>query len=85
MKKIIIAIDGYSSTGKSSFAQRIASELGYVYIDTGALYRAVTLHMARKGILMPDHRIDLEALIPELENIRIHFAYNEASKKTKPT
>lgn len=83
MKKIIIAIDGYSSTGKSSFAQRIASELGYVYIDTGALYRAVTLHMARKGILMPDHRIDLEALVPELENIRIHFAYNEASKKNE--
>ena len=54
MKKIIIAIDGYSSTGKSSFAQRIAAELGYVYIDTGALYRAVTLHAARLGILTPE-------------------------------
>lgn len=46
---VIIAVDGYSSTGKSTFAKAIAKELGYIYIDTGAMYRAVTLLALRKG------------------------------------
>ena len=83
MKKIIIAIDGYSSTGKSSFAQRIAAELGYVYIDTGALYRAVTLHAVRLGILTPDNRIDLNALLGALNNTYIAFRFNEVSQRNE--
>lgn len=59
---IIIAIDGYSSTGKSTFAKAIAKELGYVYIDTGALYRAVTLLALRKGYISKDNAINENAL-----------------------
>ena len=83
MKKIIIAIDGYSSTGKSSFAQRIAAELGNVYIDTGALYRAVTLHAVRLGILTPDNRIDLNALLGALNNTYIAFRFNEVTQRNE--
>ena len=50
-KKIIIAIDGYSSSGKSSMAKRLAAEIGYRYIDSGAMYRAVTLYVMRKGMI----------------------------------
>ncbi len=51
MKKIIIAIDGYSSCGKSSFAKAIAAKLGYIFIDTGAMYRGVTLWAIRHGMV----------------------------------
>ena len=67
--KIIIAIDGYSSTGKSSFAKLIAEKLGYIHLDSGALYRAVTLYGLRKGAIA-NGKIDetaLVALLPELE------------------
>ena len=67
--KIIIAIDGYSSTGKSSFATLIAKKLGYIHLDSGALYRAVTLYGLRKGAI-GDGKINEEALVavlPELE------------------
>ena len=59
---IIIAIDGCSSTGKSTFAKAIAKELGYIYIDTGAMYRAVTLLALRNGFVSGDNTIDGEAL-----------------------
>lgn len=60
--RIIIAIDGYSSTGKSTFAKAIARELGYVYIDTGAMYRAVTLLALRNGCVSKENTVDENAL-----------------------
>ena len=62
MKKIIIAIDGHSSCGKSTMAKDLARELGYTYIDTGAMYRAVTLFAMRKGLFAEDGTIDTETL-----------------------
>lgn len=69
MKKITIAIDGHSSCGKSTMAKQLAREVGYVYIDTGAMYRAVTLFALRRGLFRPDGSLDaarLEALMPEV-------------------
>ena len=64
---IIIAIDGYSSTGKSTFAKLIAAKLGYIYIDTGALYRAVTLSAIDHRIISENNTIDNSALEKLLE------------------
>ena len=61
MKKIIIAIDGHSSCGKSTMAKQLAKEIGYVYVDTGAMYRAVTLYAMRNG-MDPDEGIKEDAL-----------------------
>ncbi len=76
MKKIIIAIDGTSSTGKSSIAKRLAAAIGYTYIDTGAMYRAVTLLALRHDIFSPDNRIDEEKLRTILKDATIHFQSN---------
>lgn len=72
-KKIIIAIDGYSSSGKSTMARRLAAEIGYRYIDSGAMYRAVTLYALDNGIIGADGKIDLEALRAALPSILIDF------------
>lgn len=74
-KKIIIAIDGHASCGKSTFAKMIARELGYIYIDSGAMYRAVTLHSLRKG-LTGINGTDRDGIIRELASISIRFSYN---------
>lgn len=74
-KKIIIAIDGHSSCGKSTVAKELARALGYTYIDSGAMYRAVTLHALRKG-LIKDGEPDVQGIIRELENIRITFSWD---------
>lgn len=74
-KKITIAIDGFSSTGKSTVAKQLAKELGYVYVDTGAMYRAVTLYALRKEFIAEDH-FDPEALIAELPLISLNFIFN---------
>jgi len=74
-KKIIIAIDGHSSTGKSTVAKQLAKALHYIYVDTGAMYRAVTLYAMRKGYIDADH-FDVEALENELPLIRIRFERN---------
>ncbi|MFT7344183.1 MAG: cytidylate kinase [Lentimonas sp.] len=79
-KKITIAIDGHSSCGKSTMAKALAKEIGYIYIDTGAMYRGVTLYCLRKG-LIDDQQIDAPAIIKSLNNIKIHFEYDEALKK----
>ncbi|MDE6482556.1 MAG: (d)CMP kinase [Rikenellaceae bacterium] len=79
MKKIIIAIDGYSSCGKSSFAKAIAAKLGYIFIDTGAMYRGVTLWAIRHGMVTGSH-IDEARLVEALPSIDISFAYNESRK-----
>jgi cytidylate kinase len=77
-KKIIIAIDGYSSCGKSTFARAIASELRYIYIDSGAMYRAVTLYCMRKGLVDKD-RINLNGILNNLNSIKVSFDFNQAS------
>ncbi|WP_251968375.1 (d)CMP kinase [Parabacteroides sp. AD58] len=74
-KKIIIAIDGHSSSGKSTMAKDLAREIGYIYIDTGAMYRAVTLYCLRKGYIQGD-KIQEEALKADLDKVDISFRYN---------
>lgn len=77
MRKITIAIDGHSSTGKSTMAKQLAKELGYIYVDTGAMYRAITLYALQKGYIGPN--VDgLDLLIPELPLIHLEFKYNAA-------
>ena len=76
MEKITIAIDGYSSTGKSTIAKQLAKALGYIYVDTGAMYRAVTLFAMRQGFVANDNE-DIEALIDSLSLIDLKFVYNE--------
>lgn len=77
MNKITIAIDGYSSTGKSTVAKQIAKALGYVYVDSGAMYRAVTLYAIKKGLINKDD-FNKEALIYQLNKIELSFKFNEA-------
>ncbi|MGM0636295.1 MAG: (d)CMP kinase [Bacteroidota bacterium] len=72
MKKIIIAIDGHSSTGKSTLAKQLAQKLNYIYVDTGAMYRAITYFAMKENLLSPTH-FDQEKLIRSLENIDIEF------------
>ncbi len=71
--KLIIAIDGYSSSGKSTMARRLAKTIGYRYIDSGAMYRAVTLYAMRNSLIAPDGSIDTKALVNALPNIKIDF------------
>ncbi|TDN82367.1 cytidylate kinase [Salegentibacter sp. 24] len=75
-KKITIAIDGYSSTGKSTVAKQLAAELGYVYVDTGAMYRAVTLYLMRK-MMVTNTNFDKEAILRHLPFINISFVFNK--------
>lgn len=82
MKGITIAIDGYSSCGKSTLAKAIADHLNYVYVDSGAMYRAVTLHLIQQGILK-DNAFIPEQIIGELHNIHIEFHYNEKDQKSE--
>lgn len=76
MQKITIAIDGYSSTGKSTIAKQLAKALNYIYVDTGAMYRAVTLFGMRKG-LVGEGKDGCETLIGALPGITLKFQYNE--------
>ncbi|MBA6152578.1 (d)CMP kinase [Gelidibacter maritimus] len=76
MKKITIAIDGFSSTGKSTVAKQLAKALGYVYVDSGAMYRAVTLYAMQKKIIAKD-QFEIEKLISELDSLTIGFKYND--------
>ena len=76
MKKITIAIDGHSSCGKSTMAKDLAREIGYVYVDTGAMYRCVTLFALRNGLFAADGSIDEAGLRSRMNNIRISFKFN---------
>lgn len=76
MKKITIAIDGHSSCGKSTMAKDLAKETGYVYIDTGAMYRAVTLFAIRNGIFDNDNKVNEELLKNKMDDINISFRFN---------
>ncbi|MFT5964842.1 MAG: cytidylate kinase [Flavobacterium sp.] len=75
MKKITIAIDGFSSTGKSTLAKQLANHLGYVYVDTGAMYRAIALFAMQKGFI-DSKFFDKEALIKSLLSIQLQFKFN---------
>lgn len=75
MKKITIAIDGFSSTGKSTLAKQLAKHLGYVYVDTGAMYRAITFFAMQNGYISKDF-LDAETLINSLSFIKLHFEFN---------
>lgn len=75
-KKIIIAIDGHSSTGKSTMAKQLAKELGYVYVDTGAMYRAVALFAMKHSFIKSDF-FDKQALINALDQLSLSFIFNE--------
>lgn len=78
-KKIIITIDGWSSCGKSTLAKQLAKSLGYVYIDSGAMYRAITLYFLRNHI---DWTVE-EQVNTALENIHLHFEYNPTSEQSE--
>jgi cytidylate kinase len=74
-KKITIAIDGFSSTGKSTLAKQLAKHLGYVYVDTGAMYRAVTFFAMQNGYINADS-FDKQSLINSLPFIKLQFKFN---------
>ena len=76
MKNITIAIDGHSSCGKSTMAKDLAREVGYVYVDTGAMYRCVTLFALRNGLFAADGSIDEAGLRSRMNDIRISFKFN---------
>ena len=76
-KRIIIAIDGFSSCGKSTMAKDLAREIGYIYVDTGAMYRSVTLYALRHGMFRADGSIDTGALEAAMPEIRITFRLNK--------
>ncbi|RAR70693.1 (d)CMP kinase [Flavobacterium aciduliphilum] len=75
MKNITIAIDGFSSTGKSTLAKQLAKHLGYVYVDTGAMYRAITYFAMKEGFINSDF-FNKKALIERLPSIQLHFEFN---------
>jgi len=79
-RKLIIAIDGYSSCGKSTFAKAIAKELNYIYIDSGAMYRAVTLYCMRKNYIS-ERWLDTGSIIAEISDINIDFIFNTETQK----
>lgn len=79
-ERITIAIDGYSSCGKSTLAKALSERLGYIFIDTGAMYRAVTLYAMRKGFIL-DKGLDKEALINELDAVNLRFELNSITGK----
>lgn len=78
-KKIIITIDGWSSCGKSTLAKRLAKELGYVYVDSGAMYRAITLYFLRNNIDLADKKEVREAL----KSVNLEFVYNSKSQNSE--
>jgi cytidylate kinase len=75
MRDITIAIDGYSSCGKSTVARDLAHAVGYAYVDTGAMYRCVTLYCLEKGLIQEGRAVDAGKVIRELLNIHIEFKY----------
>jgi CMP/dCMP kinase len=79
MKKIIITIDGWSSCGKSTLAKQLAKKLGYIYVDSGAMYRAVTLYFLRNHIDWTEK----EAVVDALKNITLEFNYNSKSEQSE--
>jgi CMP/dCMP kinase len=79
VKKVVVAIDGFSSCGKSTFAKLIAKELNYIFIDTGAMYRSVAL-FALRNKLVNGKAIDTEVLVSKLKEVKISFKYSSDGK-----
>lgn len=79
-KKIIVAIDGHSSCGKSTMAKALARQVGYIYVDTGAMYRAVTLFALRNGMFNADGQPCVEKLQPAMEQVNISFVLDEETR-----
>ena len=80
MKKITIAIDGHSSCGKSTMAKALASKIGYVYVDTGAMYRAVTLYALRHGMIDAEGRVDEQTLEASMDQVKVSFTLNAETR-----
>lgn len=81
MKKITIAIDGFSSCGKSTMAKDLAKKLGYVYVDTGAMYRAATLYAMRNGLFNADGSVKTADLERQMNKINITFKLNKTAER----
>ena len=81
MKKITIAIDGHSSCGKSTMAKDLAKKIGYVYVDTGAMYRAVTLFALRNGLFEEDGTVKADELEKRMDEIKISFKFNAETQR----
>ena len=81
MKKITIAIDGHSSCGKSTMAKDLAKRIGYVYVDTGAMYRSVTLFALRNDLFNEDDSVKTEELQQRMNDIKISFKFNAETGK----
>ena len=81
MKRITIAIDGHSSCGKSTMAKQLAKDLGYIYVDTGAMYRAVTLYSMQHGYISDNRSIDEDRLHKALQSIDIAFVFRDEYKR----
>ena len=83
MKKITIAIDGFSSCGKSTMAKMLAKEVGYIYVDTGAMYRAVTLFAMRNGMIAPNGEVNRDELKQKMQTLRGEFKLNEQTGRAE--
>lgn len=81
-KKIIVAIDGFSSSGKSTMAKQLARSIGYRYIDSGAMYRAATLYALDHGMITPDNKVDTDRLVASLPDIHIDFKALPTGQRT---
>ena len=79
-KKIIVAIDGHSSCGKSTMAKDLAREVGYIYVDTVAMYRTVTLYALRHGMFQPDGTVNEEALREAMPTVQVSFVLDPATQ-----
>ncbi|MDD4198365.1 MAG: (d)CMP kinase [Paludibacter sp.] len=79
MKKIIVAIDGFSSCGKSTMAKQLARDVGYIYVDTGAMYRAVSLYCTRNG-WMDAYNMDVESIEKNIGAVHLEFKINKQGK-----
>ena len=84
-KKINVAVDGYSSSGKSTMARELAKRVGYIYIDSGAMYRAVALYALRHNFFNDDGSVNLQALLPSLPDIDISFQANAGNDGVQHT
>ncbi len=83
MKKITIAIDGFSSCGKSTMAKMLAKEVGYIYVDTGAMYRAVTLFAMRNGMIASNGEVNRDELKQKMQTLRVEFKLNEQTGRAE--
>lgn len=83
MKDIVIALDGHSACGKSTLAKAMAKELKYVYIDSGAMYRAVTYYLMKEDLIEEGNPLDHQLIIENLSNINISFNYNSSTGKSE--